>query len=146
MFVDEVILELQKRNMNHLTFGNSFFGEDGGRIWRRIRDPLSQGKPRRLTMGEAYGISPYKRLYREAKNAYFARRRFLMSAKSFCIPLAMASREIGVSVVTMRRYCKEGRIEARKTPGGQWRVSLRSLDLYQPGKKRVDEICRIFEK
>ena len=89
---------------------------------------------------------PYKRLYREAKNAYFARRRFLMSAKSFCIPLAMASREIGVSVVTMRRYCKEGRIEARKTPGGQWRVSLRSLDLYQPGKKRVDEICRIFEK
>ena len=69
-----------------------------------------------------------------------------MSAKSFCIPLAMASREIGVSVVTMRRDCKEGRIEARKTPGGQWRVSLRSLDLYQPGKKRVDEICRIFEK
>ena len=90
--------------------------------------------------------SPYKRLYREAKNAYFVWRRFLMSAKSFCIPLAMASREIGVSVVTMRRYCKEGRIEARKTPGGQWRVSLRSLDLYQPGKKRVDEICRIFEK
>jgi hypothetical protein len=89
---------------------------------------------------------PYQTLYREAENAYFARRRFLMSAKSFCIPLAMASREIGVSVVTMRRYCKEGRIEARKTPGGQWRVSLRSLDLYQPGKKRVDEICRIFEK
>ena len=59
MFVDEVILELQKRNMNHLTFGNSFFGEDGGRIWRRIRDPLSQGKPRRLTMGEAYGISTF---------------------------------------------------------------------------------------
>ena len=59
MFVDEVILELQKRNMNHLTFGNSFFGEDGGRIWRRIRDPLSQGKPRRLTMGEAYGIFRY---------------------------------------------------------------------------------------
>ena len=91
---------------------------------KRIRDRLN---------------SPYKRLYREAKNAYFARRRF-------CIPLAMASREIGVSVVTMRRYCKEGRIEARKTPGGQWRVSLRSLDLYQPGEKRVDEICRIFEK
>ena len=59
MFVNEVILELQKRNMNHLTFGNSFFGEDGGRIWRRIRDPLSQGKPRRLTMGEAYGISTF---------------------------------------------------------------------------------------
>ena len=29
MFVDEVILELQKRNMNHLTFGNSFFGAYG---------------------------------------------------------------------------------------------------------------------
>lgn len=90
--------------------------------------------------------SSYKRLYMEAKNAYSARRRFLMSAKSFCIPLAVASREIGVSVVTMRRYCKEGRIEARKTPGGQWRVSLRSLDLYQPREKRVDEICRISEK
>ncbi|MEI3478196.1 MAG: hypothetical protein V8Q84_02800 [Bilophila sp.] len=59
MFVEEVILELQKRNINHLTFGNSFFGEDGGRTWRRIRDPLSQGKPRRLTMGEAYGISNF---------------------------------------------------------------------------------------
>lgn len=69
----------------------------------------------------------------------------LMSVRAFCIPLKEAAKRIGVSRITMRKYCRNGSIDARKTPGGHWRVSSLSLELFQPGKKRIDEICRMFE-
>ena len=69
----------------------------------------------------------------------------LMSVRAFCIPLKEAAKRIGVSHITMRKYCRDGSIDARKTPGGHWRVSSLSLELFQPGKKRIDEICRMFE-
>ena len=68
-----------------------------------------------------------------------------MSVRAFCIPLKEAAKRIGVSRITMRKYCRDGSIDARKTPGGHWRVSSLSLELFQPGKKRIDEICRMFE-
>lgn len=68
-----------------------------------------------------------------------------MSVRAFCIPLKEAAKRIGVSHITMRKYCRDGSIDARKTPGGHWRVSSLSLELFQPGKKRIDEICRMFE-
>lgn len=68
-----------------------------------------------------------------------------MSVRAFCIPLKEAAKRIGVSLITMRKYCREGSIDARKTPGGHWRVSSLSLELFHPGKQRIDEICRMFE-
>ena len=46
-----------------------------------------------------------------------------MSVRAFCIPLKEAAKRIGVSRITMRKYCRDGSIDARKTPGGHWRVS-----------------------
>ena len=58
-----------------------------------------------------------------------------MSVRAFCIPLKEAAKRIGVSRITMRKYCRDGSID----------VSSLSLELFQPGKKRIDEICRMFE-
>lgn len=41
-----------------------------------------------------------------------------MSVRAFCIPLKEAAKRIGVSRITMRKYCRDGSIDARKTPGG----------------------------
>lgn len=33
-----------------------------------------------------------------------------------------AAKEHGVSAITARRWAREGRVTAKRTPGGQWRI------------------------
>lgn len=68
-----------------------------------------------------------------------------MPANTRLLPLREASESLGVSPQTMRNYCKSGKINAQKTPGGHWRIPLYALDAYRPGRERVEEICRRFE-
>jgi len=39
-----------------------------------------------------------------------------------------AARILGVSVFTVWRWCKEGKIKAGKTPGGQYRIPREELE------------------
>lgn len=39
-----------------------------------------------------------------------------------------AARVLGVDASTVRRHVAAGRLEAQRTPGGHWRVSVRALE------------------
>lgn len=43
------------------------------------------------------------------------------------LPIGRAARFVGVSIATLRRYEADGRISAKRTPGGQRRFAVSDL-------------------
>jgi len=56
-FVQEVTNMAREKGLSHSEFGRRLFGEEGGRMWRTVRDPMNTRKPRRISLGEAHKIA-----------------------------------------------------------------------------------------
>jgi len=56
-FVDVVTERVVAMGLSHNEFGKRVFGEDGGRLWRSVRDPQNRGKRRKVSLSEAYTIA-----------------------------------------------------------------------------------------
>lgn len=56
-FVEAVSQRLEKLGMSHREFGMRLLGENGARLWLRVRNPNNSDKPRKLTLEEACRIA-----------------------------------------------------------------------------------------
>lgn len=58
--------------------------------------------------------------------------------KTYDIPVAEASRRVGVHVETMKRWAREGKVPAVKTFSGKWMFSADDLDALPVHRVVVD--------
>lgn len=56
--------------------------------------------------------------------------RLMTAAQSRWMRTGLVARRLGVSRPTVQRWCREGLLESRQTPGGQYVVSAASVDAF----------------
>lgn len=51
------------------------------------------------------------------------------------VPVSEAARELGLSLWTLHKWAREGRLGARKLENGHWRFSRRELEQFKQGQE-----------